>query len=81
VRLGTQSRNELDLHVQGDLHRRVAIDVREQCGAPIQKVVLSQYRQREADTAKRQTIHHLDDTLKIIVRAIDNSGATDSGGA
>jgi DNA-binding GntR family transcriptional regulator len=43
--------------------------------------ILSQYRQRDAETAKRQTIHHLDDTLKIIVRAIDSSDAVDNGGA
>ncbi|EHP42218.1 hypothetical protein OR16_15593 [Cupriavidus basilensis OR16] len=43
--------------------------------------ILSQYRQHDAESAKRQTIHHLDDTLKIIVQAIDNSDAVDGGGA
>ncbi|NTX25691.1 GntR family transcriptional regulator [Burkholderia pyrrocinia] len=43
--------------------------------------ILTQYKQRDAEAAKHQTILHLDDTLEIIVRAIDNSGDVDSGGA
>ncbi|CAG2155289.1 hypothetical protein LMG26411_04870 [Cupriavidus numazuensis] len=38
--------------------------------------MLAQYRQRDVEAAKRQTVHHLDETLKVIVQVIQQSDAS-----
>jgi len=43
--------------------------------------ILAQYKQRDVEAAKRQTAHHLDETLKIIVQVIEHSNIRDSSSA
>jgi DNA-binding GntR family transcriptional regulator len=43
--------------------------------------ILAQYKQRDMEAAKRQTVHHLDETLKIIVQVIEHSNTRDSSSA
>ena len=38
--------------------------------------ILAQYKQRDVEAAKRQTVHHLNETLKIIVQVIQHSDAS-----